>query len=70
MKAKSPKLKATLQIMLMLIQIFMLAVVIKFICFREIQPFHVTRFKQNNGTFPNVTLCNHRMFDLVKSQGL
>ena len=70
MKAKSPKLKITLQIILMLIQILMLAVVIRIFFFRVVQPTFYLDYIPNNGTFPNVTICNHRMFDLAKSQGL
>ena len=70
MKAKSPKLKIMLQIILMLIQLLMLTVVIRIFFFRVVQPTFYLDHVHNNGTFPNVTICNHRMFDLARSQGL
>ena len=70
MKAKSTKLKTILQIMFILFQFFMLSQVIRVFFFRPIQPIPLKQILPNNGIFPNVTICNQRMFDLAKSKGV
>ena len=70
MKPKSAKLKLVLQMMIITFQFLMLAAIIEQFLLYRMQPFERKRFFHNDGTFPNVTLCNHRMFDLAKTKGL
>ena len=34
------------------------------------QPITILHWKENDGSFPNITLCSNRIFDMAKVQGL
>ena len=33
-------------------------------------PITILNWKENDGSFPNITLCSNRIFDMAKVQGL
>ena len=70
LKAKSSILKIFFQMLHITLQFFMLGLVIRLFFFRPIDPYMSTDYIESNGTFPKVTICSHRMFDLKKSKGL
>ena len=69
MKVKSTKLKILMQFFVIFFACSMLGAVILQILTPP-HPIFQETWKENDGTFPNVTLCSNRIFDKEKVQGL
>ena len=70
MKIKSTKLKIVLQIIAILLQCLMLLAFIYALFVREVEVTNWQIWDKNDGSFPNLTICNHRIFDKGKTEGL
>ena len=70
MKIKSTKLKIVLQIIAILLQCLMLLAFIYALFVREVEVTNWQIWDKNDGSFPNLTICNHRIFDKRKTEGL
>ena len=70
MKIKSTKLKIILQIIAILLQCLMLLAFIYALFVREVEVTNWQIWDKNDGSFPNLTICNHRIFDKRKTEGL
>ena len=70
MKLKSSLLKISYQIIVLLAQVFMFSSVIFTLFFEKLEPTYTYKHYQNSGTFPNLIICNHQMFDKAKVQGM
>ena len=70
MKIKSTKLRILLQILFLIFQFGLFGAVIQIFL---LEPFEMTtnqHYITNDGSYPNVTLCNHRIFDKATTEGL
>ena len=70
MKIKSTKLKIVLQIIAILLQCLMLFAFIYALFVRDVEVTNWQIWDKNDGSFPNLTICNHRIFDKRKTEGL
>ena len=70
MKIESTKLKVFLQIFAILLQFCILGAFIQLVFLRPIEMQVKQEFPINDGSFPNVTICSHRMFDKKRIAGL
>ena len=70
MKIKSTKLKIVLQIIAILLQCLMLLAFIYALFVKEVEVTNWQIWDKNDGSFPNLTICNHRIFDKRKTEGL
>ena len=70
MKIESTKLKVFLQIFAILLQFCILGAFIQLVFFGSFNMQVKQEFPTNDGSFPNVTICSHRMFDKKRITGL
>ena len=70
MKIESTKLKVFLQIFAIFLQFCIFGAFIQLVFLRPIEVQVKQEFTINDGSFPNVTICSHRIFDKKKIAGL
>ena len=69
MKITSTKLKIFFQFWIIFFSGCMVgAIILRFLS--PEQPITILHWKENDGSFPNITLCSNRIFDMAKVQGL
>ena len=69
MKITSTKLKIFCQFWVIFFSCCMVGAVILTFLYPE-QPITNFTWKENDGSFPNITVCSNRIFDMAKVQGL
>ena len=70
MKIESTKLKVFLQIFAIILQFGIFGAFIQLVFIRPFDMQVKQDFPINDGSFPNVTICSHRMFDKKRMTGL
>ena len=69
MKLESSLFRILYQIVVLLTQCIMLCCVVYTLFFDELETTSIVKTVYNDSRIPNITLCNHRMFDKKKTEG-
>jgi hypothetical protein len=69
MKIQSIKLKVFLQILAIILQFLLLASFIQVLFVEQLEITNKQSWEDNDGSFPNVTICSQRIFDKTKITG-